>query len=136
MRKLLITAVSLFFLLAAVGVVITADTSKAYYVCNCKDDCKCNFVAGKPGKCNCGSELIPMHLLAIEKANGIFCRCGKDCTCERSKSDPGKCGCGKAVKTVSLKGKYICTCGADCKCGTIADKPGKCHCGKDLKQVV
>jgi hypothetical protein len=76
-----------------------------------------------------------MHILTIEKGNGIFCRCGADCSCELSKSDPGKCGCGKSVKTVSLKGKYICDCGPSCNCGTISDKPGKCHCGKDLKQI-
>ena len=135
MKKAFITVVSVLFLLAAAGMVITADKAKTYYVCNCKDDCTCNFVSSKPGKCNCGSELAAMHLLAIEKSNGIFCRCGGDCACERSKDDPSKCGCGKTVKTVGLKGKYVCSCGPDCNCGTISDKPGKCHCGKDLKKV-
>jgi hypothetical protein len=135
MKKLLITTVCVLFLLVAAGMVMTADTAKVYYVCNCKDDCKCDFVAGKPGKCNCGSALVAMHLLAIEKSNGIFCRCGKDCTCQRSKEDPGKCGCGKSVKTAGLKGKYICNCGPDCKCLTISDKPGTCQCGKKLQQV-
>lgn len=130
MRKMRIAAFSLAMLLLVGSAVITADANKVYYVCNCKDNCACNFIAAKPGKCNCGSELTAMHLLAIEKSNGVFCRCGKDCTCERNKANPGKCGCGMDVKTASLKGKYICSC------GTIADKPGKCHCGKDLKQVV
>jgi hypothetical protein len=120
---------------AAVGLIVTADKAKAYYVCNCQDNCKCDFFSGSPGKCRCGSNLAAMHVLAIEKGNGIFCRCGTDCTCERGKSDPGKCSCGKAVKTVSLKGKYVCSCGAGCNCGTISDKPGKCHCGKDLVKV-
>ena len=135
MKKVLVVAFGLTFLLSFAGMVLTADANKVYYVCNCKDDCSCNFVAAKPGKCKCGSELAEMHVLTIEKSNGIFCRCGKDCTCERSKTNPGKCGCGKDVKTVSLKGKYVCSCGPSCNCGTISDKPGKCHCGKDLKQV-
>jgi hypothetical protein len=136
MKKLIGITMTAVFLLAATGMIVPADTNKAYYVCNCKDDCKCNFVAKKPGKCNCGSDLVGMHVLAIEKGTGIFCRCGTDCTCERNKSDSSKCSCGKSVKMVSLKGKYICACGPDCNCGTISDKPGKCHCGKDLKQVV
>ena len=135
MKRMIVTAVAAMFLLAAIGMLISADKSKTYYVCNCKDDCKCNFVSAKPGKCNCGSTLAAMHVLAIEKGTGIFCRCGANCTCERDKSDPSKCGCGKTVKMVSLKGKYICSCGSDCNCGTISDKSGKCHCGKDLKQV-
>jgi hypothetical protein len=135
MKKILVASVCALFMLVAAGMVLTANKTKNYYVCNCKDDCSCNFVAAKAGKCKCGSELVAMHLLAIEKGNGIFCRCGKDCTCERSKDDPGKCGCGKSVKTASLKGKYICSCGADCKCGVISDKPGTCQCGKKLQQV-
>jgi hypothetical protein len=136
MKKLLTTIFCLLFLCVAAGYVVTAEQSKLHYVCNCQDNCKCDFVAEKPGKCKCGSELAAMHLLAIEKSNGIFCRCGKDCTCELSKDNPGKCGCGKTVKTAGIKGKYVCSCGADCKCLTLSDKPGKCHCGKDLKQVV
>ncbi len=136
MRKVRIAGIGLILLVLVGSAGITADANKVYYVCNCKDNCSCNFVSTMGGKCKCGSDLAAMHVLAIEKSNGIFCRCGKDCTCERSKVKPGKCGCGKDVKTVSLKGKYICTCGASCNCGTISDKPGKCHCGKDLKQVV
>ena len=135
MRRMVCVIAAVFILLTAIEGVISADKGKSYYVCNCKDDCKCNFVSGKPGKCNCGSNLAAMHLLAIEKGNGVFCRCGEDCSCVRSKSDPGKCGCGKSVKMVSLKGKYICACGPSCDCGTISDKPGKCQCGKDLKLV-
>jgi hypothetical protein len=124
------------FLVIVTGMVVTAEKSKVYYVCNCKDDCKCNFVSNAPGKCNCGSKLVAMHVLSIEKGNGVFCRCGADCTCSRSKDNPNKCGCGQSVKTVGLKGKYICSCGANCNCGMISDKPGRCTCGKDLKQVI
>lgn len=134
MKKAIITVIAALFLLAAIGFLIPADKSKVYYVCNCKDNCKCDFVSNKPGKCKCGSQLVAMHVLAIEKGTGVFCRCGAECSCERSKSDPSKCGCGHPVKTVSLKGKYVCNC-PDCKCGTISDKPGKCPCGKDLKLV-
>ncbi len=136
MKQVVIVAVGVLFLVAAIGMIAAADKGKVYHVCNCKDDCKCDFVSSKPGKCKCGSELIEMHVLAIEKGVGIFCRCGEKCTCERSKSDPSKCGCGKPVKMVGLKGKYICSCGTSCNCGTISDVPGKCHCGKELKQVI
>jgi hypothetical protein len=136
MRGRVVLVLGALFLFGAIEFLVPADQSKVYYVCNCKDDCKCNFVANKPGKCSCGTALTAMHVLAIEKGSGIFCRCGADCTCERSKSDPSKCGCGKSVKTVSLKGKYVCNCGPNCNCGTISDKPGKCHCGKDLRMSV
>jgi hypothetical protein len=135
MRKALVAVLGVLFLAMAAGMVITAETSKVYYVCNCKDNCKCDFVANKPGKCSCGSPLVEMHVLAIEKGSGIFCRMGGDCTCERSKTDPGKCTCGMPVKMVGLKGKYVCNCGPSCNCGTISDKPGKCHCGKNLVKV-
>jgi hypothetical protein len=135
MKKALVAVLGVLFLAVAVGMVVTAEKSKIYYVCNCKDNCKCDFVANKPGKCGCGSPLAEMHVLAVEKGSGIFCRMGGDCSCERSKSDPAKCTCGMQVKTVGLKGKYVCGCGSSCNCGTISDKPGKCHCGKDLVKV-
>jgi hypothetical protein len=135
MKKILVWVLSITFVIVSISGLVSADKNKGYYICNCQDNCKCNFVSQKPGKCNCGDALVAMHLLAIEKGNGIFCRCGTDCTCERDKKDPNKCGCGKEVKTVSLKGKYICNCGTSCDCGTISDKPGKCHCGMDLKKV-
>jgi hypothetical protein len=136
MKKTFIAFFCVMFLIVAAGMLMTADKSKVYYVCNCKDDCKCDFVSNKAGKCNCGSNLVAMHVLAVEKGSGAFCRCGGNCTCERSKDDPGKCGCGKSVKMVGLKGKYVCTCGPTCKCGMISDKPGKCTCGKDLVKVI
>jgi hypothetical protein len=136
MRKSLIVLMVSVFVVVSLGLVIAADKSKVYYVCNCKDDCQCNTISKEPGKCKCGQELAPMHLLAIEKDTAVFCRCGAECTCERSKDDPDKCGCGKPVKKVSLKGKYVCACGPDCQCGAISDKPGKCGCGKEMKQVL
>jgi len=54
------------------AIVSSADKSKTYYVCNCQDDCKCNFVANNPGKCNCGANLAAMHVLAIEKGLEYF----------------------------------------------------------------
>jgi hypothetical protein len=134
-KKAFLVVVGMPFVFTAVGLVVTADKSKVSYVCNCQDNRKCDFVSGSPGKCKCGSTLVAMHVLAIEKGNGILCRCGADCTCARSKSDPGKCGCRKAVKTIRLKGKYICSCGPNRNCGTISDKPVKCHCGKHLVEV-
>lgn len=126
----------ILFLIVSAAMVVAADKSKVYYVCNCKDDCKCSTIAKEPGKCACGKELTAMHLLAIDKDTAVFCPCGADCTCERSKDDPNKCGCGKPVKVVSVKGKYVCGCGAGCGCATISDKPGKCACGKEMRQVI
>ena len=105
------------------------------YVCNCGEHCKCNTVSLKPGKCACGDDLVPMHVLKIEKDEAILCTCGKDCHCKLDENDPTKCGCGKPVKRVSLKGFYVCNCGAGCKCNTISDKPGKCKCGNELRKV-
>lgn len=136
MKKAIIILMVVAFMAAVGALVIAADKSQVYYVCNCKDDCKCNSISKEPGKCSCGQDLVAMHLLAIDKDTAVLCRCGAECSCERSKTDPEKCGCGKPVKKISLKGKYICGCGADCKCNTISDKPGKCTCGKDLKQVI
>ena len=136
MKRVLTVLSIMMFLIVSVALVIAADKSNVYYVCNCKDDCKCNTISKEPGKCSCGNELTAMHLLAIEKDNAVFCRCGAECNCERSKEDPSKCGCGKPVKVVSLKGKYACACAQNCQCGAISDKPGKCGCGKEMKQVI
>jgi hypothetical protein len=136
MKKALIGLVVVTLFITAMGIVLAAGKSQVYYVCNCKDDCACNSISKEPGKCKCGSDLIAMHLLAIDKETAILCRCGAECTCVRSKDDPDKCGCGKPVKKIGLKGKYVCGCGADCKCNSISDKAGKCGCGKDMKQVI
>lgn len=135
MKRALIVVLSALFLMAAIGMVVAADKSKVYYVCNCKDDCKCDSLSKEPGKCKCGTELAPMHLLKQEKDTAILCRCGAECNCEISKDDQNKCGCGKDVKKVGLKGKYVCACGGGCQCSSISDKPGKCGCGKDMKQL-
>jgi len=135
MKRALVVLSIVAFLIAVLGMAVAADKSKVYYVCNCKDDCNCNSLSKEPGKCKCGQEMTAMHLLAIDKDTAILCRCGAECNCELSKDDPNKCGCGKAVKKVSLKGKYVCQCGPDCKCNTISDKPGKCTCGKEMKQI-
>jgi len=135
MKKTVIILSVVAFLSAVIGLVVAADKSKVYYVCNCKDDCKCDTLSKEPGKCKCGVEMAPMHLLSIDKETAILCRCGAECNCEISKTDPNMCGCGKPVKKVGLKGKYVCACGPDCKCNTISDKPGKCACGKEMKQI-
>lgn len=110
-------------------------TGSVLYVCNCGENCKCNTVSTKPGKCACGEDLVPMHVLKIEKDEAILCACGKDCTCGLNPNDPTKCSCGKPVKRVSIKGMYVCNCGNDCKCNTVSDKPGKCKCGAELKKI-
>jgi len=105
------------------------------HVCNCGADCQCKTVSTKPGKCECGQELAAMHVLKIERGEGILCTCGKDCQCKLNEKDSTRCGCGKPVKRVSLKGLYVCACGEGCTCNTVSDKPGKCHCGSDLRKV-
>jgi len=135
MKRIVGLIAALALVLFVISMVGAADKDRAYYVCNCKDDCACNTVSKEPGKCKCGKELVAMHLLAIDKETGIFCRCGAECSCERSKTDPDKCGCGKPVKKVSLKGKYVCACGGDCQCSSISEKPGNCNCGKPMKQI-
>lgn len=99
-----------------------------WYVCGC-NDCNCNTIFEKPGKCICGRELIPMRILKIEGNKSYFCRCSAECTCKLNLEDPVKCTCGKPVKVIDLTGKYVCTC-----CSVISDKPGKCICGKELEK--
>ncbi len=135
MKKTLIVLFVFAFIGVFVGLSPAADKSQVYYVCNCKPDCNCNSISKEPGKCKCGTEMVPMHLLEIEGDTAILCTCGADCTCKRSAEDPSKCGCGKPVKKVNIKGKYVCACGPDCKCGAISDKPGKCGCGKEMKKI-
>jgi hypothetical protein len=105
------------------------------YVCNCGPECKCDTVSTQPGKCKCGQQMVPMHVLKIEKDEALLCTCGGGCQCKIDASDPSKCGCGKPVKRVSLKGLYVCKCGEGCSCNTISDKPGKCKCGNEMRQV-
>lgn len=133
MKKITIALVALMFVTVVASLAIAKG--QAYYVCNCGADCKCDTISAEPGKCKCGKDMVPMHLLAIEGDTAVLCTCGADCTCKRSADNPDMCGCGKPVKKVSLKGKYVCACGADCKCASISDTPGKCGCGQPLKQV-
>jgi len=46
------------FIIASIGMVVAADKSKVYYVCNCKDDCHCDSISKEPGKCKCGTEMV------------------------------------------------------------------------------
>ncbi len=145
MRKFLFVLTVVLSLLVLAGFVSAEDkkakaaknssASNTLYVCNCGPECKCNTVSTKPGKCACGAELVPMHILKIENDEAVLCTCGKGCTCKIDPSDPSKCGCGKPVKRVGIKGMYVCNCGAGCECNTVSDKPGKCKCGADLKKL-
>jgi hypothetical protein len=104
--------------------------SKAvWYTCSC-DDCGCNTLSDKPGKCTCGRELVPMRILKIDGNKGYFCSCGPDCTCKLDPEDPTKCTCGKPTRIIDLTGKYVCKC-----CNVISDKPGRCICGKELEAL-
>ncbi|MBF0318605.1 MAG: hypothetical protein HQL01_02200 [Nitrospirae bacterium] len=143
MKKKLLVYLSLLLTLALCSIVY-AEGKKAdsapkqgsiLYVCNCGPTCTCNTVLTAPGKCSCGQDTVPMHVLKIEGSEAILCSCGASCTCELDKKDATKCTCGKAVKRVSIKGLYACSCGNSCTCNTVTDKPGKCPCGSDLKKV-
>ena len=142
MKKFVVGMTMLVMLAVAAGVVISADKGRAYYVCNCADDCKCNSLSNEPGKCTCGREMVAMHALEIEKNTAVLCRCSADCSCERGKKDPNLCGCGKPVKIVDITGKHACACGytscvcsGSCKCNAISENPGKCDCGKEMKRI-
>ncbi|MBF0553973.1 MAG: hypothetical protein HQK96_05365 [Nitrospirae bacterium] len=144
MKKWIWVCLSLLLALTLSGGIVYAEGKKKssspkkgsiLYVCNCSDNCTCNTVKTKPGKCTCGTKLVAMHVLKIEGDEAILCTCGKGCSCKLDKDDPTKCGCGKPVKRVSIKGLYVCNCGGNCMCNTVKTKPGKCPCGAKLKKV-
>jgi hypothetical protein len=143
-RKIMffVTAVLAVFMLSGIafaeGSKAKAKKAKAgniLYVCNCSDNCTCDTVSMKPGKCKCGQKLAAMHILKIEGEQAILCTCGKDCTCKLDPNDPSKCGCGKNVRKVSIKDMYVCACGPDCACNMVSDKPAKCKCGAEMKKL-
>lgn len=138
-RKSLLVLFLIALVVATAALVFAAAEDKGagsiLYVCNCGPDCKCDTVSVKPGKCPCGTELAPTHVIKLENEHAILCTCGKDCTCKIDPKDPSKCGCGKPVKRVSIKGMYACACGPDCSCNTVSDEPGKCKCGRDLRKI-
>jgi hypothetical protein len=145
MKTKVFLVVALLVLTVSAGLVLAAVAERnakeeaaggsLLYVCNCGEQCKCNTVSTKPGKCSCGQDLVALRVLKIDKDNAVLCTCGKDCSCKISETDPTKCGCGKPVRMASLKGLYVCNCGAGCSCNTISDQPGKCRCGNDLRKV-
>jgi hypothetical protein len=86
------------------------------YVCNCGEKCPCDSMANKPGKCNCGKEMVQGTVTKAEPGTAMI----KTPDAERS------------FKTV---GKYACDCGPGCDCGSISQNPSKCVCGKEMKEV-
>ena len=53
MKRAAIVSIVVAFIVVSLGLVMAADKSKVYYVCNCKDDCKCDTISREPGKCKC-----------------------------------------------------------------------------------
>lgn len=100
-----------------------------WHICNC-DTCSCNIFSDKPGKCTCGRDLVPVHILKIKGNKGYFCSCGPDCSCKLDSQYPTKCTCGNPIKVVDLTGKYVCEC-----CNVISSTPGRCACGKELEKL-
>ena len=105
------------------------------YSCSCGQQCKCNTVSTKPGKCDCGRILKWGHVLKIEGTEAILCQCAEGCRCYFNSKDSTKCTCGKPTKRVSLVGTgiYFCNCGGGGGfCNYVSDSPGKCRCGNKL----
>lgn len=143
LRRLLLV-LALFTLAGAVGCAghRSAGTgggekNDVIYTCACGPQCHCGSVSLNPGKCTCGKELTPGHVLKVEGTEALVCQCGKDCSCQLDPKDSSKCGCGKQVKRVDLAGKdvYFCNCMGSCTCNNLSDMPGKCRCGMNLKKA-
>jgi len=133
---------TVFFLIP--GIIIAQKNAKNeqfLYTCNCSEQCACNTVRTKPGKCPCGKNLRINAVLEIEEDHAIVCDkkmvcpCGGCCFCDLSKSEQGLCSCGLPLKEISLQGMYACACENECTCNTVSDQPGSCPCGKKLKKV-
>lgn len=108
------------------------------YICGCNgEQCRCNTVSTKPGKCDCGMALKWGHVLKTEKNEVILCQCSEGCRCYGLDNRQYFCNCGKPTKRVNLEGTeiYFCNCGSSCYCNRVSDKPGKCRCGIELKKV-
>ncbi|MBU0485277.1 MAG: hypothetical protein KKB30_12290 [Proteobacteria bacterium] len=113
------------------------DRQDVLYTCNCGPQCKCNSMSIKPGKCNCGMDLVWGHLVKVEGDEALLCMCAEGCKCAIDPNDSTKCGCGKELKRVNLKGSglYFCNCGGSCSCNIVSDQAGQCRCGMNLKKV-
>ena len=90
---------------------LSVKAGEALYVCTC-ENCDCNVVALKPGKCGCGHELVKVTVTEVKGQMACYEVDGK-------------------TKTAKLNGKYKCACGSSC-CQMISDKPGKCACGMEM----
>jgi hypothetical protein len=88
------------------------------FACNCGEECPCNTMAKKPGKCVCGHEMVEAKVTKVEEGKAYL----------QAKDWP------KARPFLTM-GKYYCACGPDCTCNTISQKPGKCVCGTEMKSV-
>jgi hypothetical protein len=64
---------------------------------------KCRSAAAAAGKCgHCITDLVEMHVHAIEDGSATVCACAVDCKC--LPKDTGKCSCGEDLIIVSLEG--------------------------------
>ncbi len=100
--------------------------TQSVYVCP-----DCHVAALKPGTCDCGKELVKMHVLGTADGQALLCACGAKCKCDFKGMKEGKCACGKEVRKASVKGLYCCPKG----CPVISNKPGKCACGGEMKKA-
>jgi hypothetical protein len=88
------------------------------FACNCGEDCPCQTMAKKTGKCVCGSEMVEAKVIKVEAGKAYL----------QAKDWP-------KTRPFLMVGKYYCACGPDCTCNTISQKPGKCVCGTEMKSV-
>lgn len=107
------------------------------HTCACGPQCQCGAASIEPGKCGCGKDLVPGHVLRVEGTEALVCQCGRECMCKLNPKDSTKCGCGKPVKRVNLEGKgiHFCNCGGSCGCNYLSNESMKCKCGMNLKKA-
>ena len=92
-----------------------AKDGKAF-VCNCGDQCDCNSISNKAGKCGCGKELIEATAIKVEGDSATF-------------------QIGERTQTFKTTAKFACNCGESCDCKYMSNTGGKCICGKDLVAI-
>ncbi len=125
MKRFVIVAVSLFFIVAGVSTALadkgqkgqfTTKAGEVIYVCSCGTGCDCGSLAKKEGTCGCGKSLVTSTVTKVEGGKVFYKLDGKELS-------------------APITGTYACGCGEGCKCGSISQKPGKCSCGSNMVKV-
>lgn len=124
MKKTLVVALAFLITLVFSGMAL-AEAGKlnlkvgdSVYACNCGEDCPCNTMAKKAGKCTCGKEMVQATVTKVENGKAYLQAQGWE-----------------KPRPFLTVGKYACNCGPNCDCNTISQNPGNCVCGQELKKV-